>query len=538
MNKFEVKTRAKRVSIVVLSIVFLTFFYLLSSMNRNGQVLIGGKVSISGIISAGQFLIAILMTVIDYRIGGTLGHVFLAFSAVFTFIISVIRGDYSSLPGIFYFVAGAIAILLIRSEMGKVTKISCMDALTGISNRKNILDHMEHFIDQKTPFYALYLDLDHFKYVNDIDGHEKGDEVLKAVVDVWKAIQPKHNYLGRIGGDEFVVIAPKKYCDDPESLAYEYLKSFKQLPENISSHALYITVSIGIVAFPEDGQNSDEIIRKADLAMYSAKNQGRNMACIYDDELDKELLREQNIEMKIREALITGKFHMVYQPQYRIKDKQIRGFEALLRMRFKNDEMLSPSEFIPVAEKSELIIAIGELVLMKATKDFAKIVAANPDFLLSVNISAKQILTGDFAGAVEKILDENNFPAKNLEIEITEYCMMDSTNEAIEVINRIKCLGVKIAMDDFGTGYSSLSYLTKIPIDLIKIDKTLIDTIEDGEIIRAISSMGHALSCEIIAEGVEEERQLKVLRTTGCDYVQGFLWSHPLPLESVKDLIQ
>lgn len=512
--------------------------FILISMNRSGQVMIfNGTVSISGILSAIQFLVAIAMTLLDNNMGGTLAQVFLILSSISAFGAAVLSGNYASLPGVFYFVASAIAIILIKMEMTKVNKVSNTDYLTNISNRRNILDKINNHILKKTPFYLLYLDLDHFKYINDQYGHEKGDLVLTAIVNEWKKIAPKNNLIGRIGGDEFLAVVPEKGSDDIEIVAYEYLKAIKNLPSDINAYALYITVSIGIVKFPLDGNSADELVKKADIAMFSAKNAGRNTWCIYDENLDKEILHEQHIEMKIREALINDSFHMVYQPQFSIADKKLRGFESLLRMNVNDSETISPSEFIPVAEKSELIISIGEFVLKRATKDFSDIVKENPSCLLSVNISAKQILTGDFVGAITKILNENDFPAENLEIEITEYCMMDSTNEAVEVIKAIKQLGVKLAMDDFGTGYSSLSYLTKLPIDLIKIDKTIIDTIDDGEIVRAISSMGHALSCEIIAEGVEESEQLDILRNTGCDFIQGFLWGRPLPLEEAKQLL-
>lgn len=537
-NKYVIEKNFRKAVVTVLAIIYVAQQFLLIAMNRGSQVMIlGGTVSISGILSAVQFIVAIAMTLIDYKTGGTLAQIFLILSSISAFGAAVVSGNYASLPGVFYFVASAIAIILIKLEMSKVNKISNTDHLTNISNRRNILDLISLYIGKKTPFYLLYLDLDHFKYINDQYGHAKGDLLLKAIVKEWEKIDPKNNIIGRIGGDEFLAIVPESVADDVEIVAYEYLKAIKSLPSDISAYALYITVSVGIVKFPVDGNNADELVKKADIAMFSAKNAGRNTWCIYDENLDREILREQHIEMRIRDALVNGLFHMVYQPQFSISDKKLRGYEALLRMDSYDGETISPAEFIPVAERSELIISIGEFVLKRATKDFSNIVKENPNCVLSVNISAKQILTGDFVGAITKILSENDFPAKNLEIEITEYCMMDSTNEAVEVIKAIKKLGVKLAMDDFGTGYSSLSYLTKLPIDLIKIDKSIIDTIDDGEIVRAISSMGHALSCEIIAEGVEEQDQLEILRRTGCDFVQGFLWGRPVPLEDAKQII-
>lgn len=539
MDNIEFRSRARRLVSLLLTILYISQMIFLIRINRGDQLMIfNGKVSVSGVISAFQFLIAVVVTMVDYKIGGRVAQILVTLGTVLPLIQAIRSGNYSPLPGVFYSFAGLVAITLIRDEIGNINRLSRTDFLTGISNRRNILDYLNNYIKERRQFYLLYLDLDHFKYVNDTKGHERGDEVLKTIVDLWKLVEPKHAILGRIGGDEFLVIIDRKYCSDVENLAYEYSKVIKQWIDPESNSSLYVTVSIGIAAYPENADSADELIRKADIAMYSAKNSGRNMWTKYDVSLEKEVKREEYILMKIREALINGKLRMVYQPQYSLSDKKIRGFEALIRLDLPDGTTLPPSEFIPVAEKSESIIAIGEFVLSCATKNFANIVKENPDCLISVNISPKQILTGDFYGAVKRILDENEFPANNLEIEITEYCLMDSTKEAIEVINNLKALGVKVAMDDFGTGYSSLSYLTKLPIDLIKVDKTLVDTIGDGEIIRAIVSMGHALSCDIIAEGVEEPEQLEILKNTGCDYIQGFLWGVPEPLEQAVRLLE
>ena len=531
-------SKKRRIAVIALAVVFLAITLALNVMNRGGsQVIILGAASLSGVLTAIQSLIVLAMVVVDYRLGGKLASILLIITITTNLLIIFAAHNTSVVPGLCYNIAIYIAVHIIKRGLRNETRNALIDELTGISNRRHILSYIDELIAVRKPFYAIYLDLNHFKYINDTEGHERGDQVLKKIADLWKAVDPKNAMLARLGGDEFLVIVPEEICEDPVEYANRYAKAVSDYLNPNGKTALYVTVIGGVSNYPLDGQTASEIIRKADIAMYAVKNSGRNVICRYEASFEADLLKDQLIEGRVRQALDEKLFFMVYQPQYDAFTKKLRGFESLIRMKSGSEAPISPGEFIPVAEKSDFIIEIGEFVLKSAMSDFASIVAANPEIVLSINISPKQLLSRDFVNIVMKTLDDTGFRAGNLELEITEYCLMDSTEDAIAVINSLKELGVQIAMDDFGTGYSSLSYLTRMPIDLLKIDKSIVDTMGEGEIIGAISSMGHALGCKIIAEGVETEDQLEILRERKVDHIQGYLWGRPMSLESIGEML-
>ena len=302
--------------------------------------------------------------------------------------------------------------------------------------------------------------------------------------------------------------------------------------------------SIGIVSYPKDATDPELLVRYADVAMYHGKNTGRNRWVVFDESMSHQIAREYELEAIIREAMDKQWFYLVYQPQFSAAEKKLRGFESLLRLRTDKGEFVSPGEFIPIAEKSDLIFAIDEMVIRRATRDFREMINVPGNTLtLSVNISAKHIVEPGFVETVKKILEEENFPAGSFEIEITEYCMVESMEKAIEAMNRLKELGVILAMDDFGTGYSSMSYLSRMPIDVLKVDKSLVDNIGEGQkkenqFVNMIISMGHLLGAIVIAEGVEDESQLSLIRAAECDYVQGYIWGRPMELDLATELIE
>ena len=535
------KLISKRKKRGMLALQILIYLFLVSVIilcnNPNSPIHIERASTFSGVITAFEFMVAIWMTLTDAKVGGRIAIGLLGFS-VFSAAVSLVKTrDGAAAPGVCLMIAAIIAIMLIRHGIRKEQELSSIDMLTGIANRRSMVAMIHEYVERREPFYLLYMDLDHFKYLNDIQGHEKGDRVLRQVVELWQTVNCKQATLGRLGGDEFLCLVSRKEEVSIEDLAGRYVSALSGWKDDDRYSGFYLSVSIGIAAYPEDARTGKEILRKADIAMYSAKKDGRNSYCKYDAWFDRAFLREQNVEIILREAFKNHKFYLVYQPQFETNTKKIHGFEALIRLNNGNGEQIGPGEFIPVAEKSTLIIEIGEFVLREATKDFAPYMREHRDLTLSINISAKQILSDNFVELVRGILEENNFPAECLEIEITEYCLMDATEEAIAVINELKQTGIHLAMDDFGTGYSSLSYLTKLPIDMIKIDKSLIDTISEGEIVSAIISMGHALGCKLIAEGVEEQKQVELLAQKGCDYVQGFIWGKPMSFDKALETV-
>lgn len=530
-------TANKKAASIVLFTLYLILGATIATINRKGANFLVGGVAISGVITAFQIVIASFLTVVDFYIGGILATLLLCVSLSHNIIGIVATGNLSALPGAVYYVAGIIIVTIIRTGMRNFDKITSVDRLTNALNRRYILDSIDVLIRKNTPIYAVYITLDHFKFINDTEGHEKGDEVLRGISSEWMKVCKKDYLFGRIGGDEFLLVVPANKNNDIENIAEQLLYAFNKWKE--AKHMpVYLTSSIGIASFPQNATSGQELISKSGHAMITAKGMGNNRYCMYSDDFDDEIVKQANIEMRIVDALARDKFYMVYQPQFETKTKKLRGFEALIRMNPGNEDFLSPGDFIPVAEKTDLIIKIGNFVLNRTTQDFADIIAQHPDLILSINVSAKQLLSGLFVDQLKNALSKSSFPAENLEVEITEYCLLDATDEVVEVIEEIKALGIKLAMDDFGTGYSSFSYLTKLPIDLIKIDKSIIDTMEEGVIVEAIVSMGHALDCEVISEGVEDEKQVEILRNTNCDLIQGFVWGKPLNLKEVKTILE
>lgn len=303
-----------------------------------------------------------------------------------------------------------------------------------------------------------------------------------------------------------------------------------------------ILASAGVVTFPEDGKNSDELLKHVDFAIYKAKKAGKGQYCFFDVNIKKQVLREVELEDCVKSGLTNNWFYMVYQPQFYIAQKKLRGFESLLRFKDANGKLISPADFIPIAEKHGMIFKIDYYVLNKVTTEFAPVVRKNPDLCVSVNISARHICDSYFVDEVERILKVNNFPAECLELEITEYSYINSLDLAIKTLNQLKSMGIQLALDDFGTGYASLSILPKLPLDLIKIDKSLIDNIHTDDVARnfveQIVNIGHSLGCNVIAEGIEAEEQAQVLSRQDCDYIQGYLWGKPMEYAQALTLIE
>ncbi|MCQ2506967.1 MAG: bifunctional diguanylate cyclase/phosphodiesterase [Lachnospiraceae bacterium] len=544
-KNFEQRTMANKLAIVVLVAVYFALFLILNIYNRKtgGNIVIVGDpghpevfISISGVITGILFLIAILITLVDYRIGGIIAEILLGISLLGTINGMRVSGNMSALPGFVYSLSAFIALFMIRNGFEKKSKLSNTDLVTGISNRKHIIDHMNMLINSKTSFQLLIITLDNFKYVYNTVGREKGDVILSDIVNIWSRNVGHKNHLGRMEGTEFVCIMPNATGADAENMANELIDSIKDWKGSKDAF-VYLTSSIGMANYPKDGYSASEIIKKADLALYAANSSVTKKYGWYDNNVESVFLREQKVEQLCKFALDHDKFYLVYQPQFESSTKKIKGFEALIRME-NMDEEIGPSEFIPIAEKSDLIIDIGEYVLSKALKDMADTLKANKGLTLSVNVSPKQILEDSFVDYVEKCLLDAELPASCLEIEITEKCIAMSLEKTKNVVMKLKKLGVRIAMDDFGKGYASLSLLSTVSIDLIKIDKSIIDAINKGELVEAIINMGHIFGCKIVSEVVEEEEQLEYLRSKGCDYIQGYVWGKPMSLDNVNAFLK
>ncbi|MCQ2595880.1 MAG: bifunctional diguanylate cyclase/phosphodiesterase [Treponemataceae bacterium] len=380
--------------------------------------------------------------------------------------------------------------------------------------------------------------------MNDVYGHKTGNKVLKNVAAYWSSLLNKDDILARIGGDEFCMILKASRYPNIENFLKNNVLNILLDGDMFGNSAenRRILASAGVVTFPEDGKNSDELLKHVDFAIYKAKKAGKGQYCFFDVNIKKQVLREVELEDCVKSGLTNNWFYMVYQPQFYIAQKKLRGFESLLRFKDANGKLISPADFIPIAEKHGMIFKIDYYVLNKVTTEFAPVVRKNPDLCVSVNISARHICDSYFVDEVERILKANNFPAECLELEITEYSYINSLDLAIKTLNQLKSMGIQLALDDFGTGYASLSILPKLPLDLIKIDKSLIDNIHTDDVARnfveQIVNIGHSLGCNVIAEGIEAEEQAQVLSRQDCDYIQGYLWGKPMEYAQALTLIE
>lgn len=432
-------------------------------------------------------------------------------------------------------------IISLTSKEEQVEEMSHKDVLTDLPNRRSVKEHMDELIASHCEHYAVaIIDIDNFKNVNDTAGHESGDEVLGQIAERWKDLLGENDFLARLGGDEFAVVIYE----------YESLESLDRMLGNILSalsekfvlkdRDYYLTASMGVAFYPGDSVDASQSLKYADMAMYVAKKQGRNQQVYFNSIMNDAIEKNVKLETIIRGALEANAFTLLYQPQFRTTDKKLRGFETLIRMWDINGMPVSPAEFIPIAEQSSLIKDVDRWVLSHAMFDFMVLVEKNPDLVLSINISALHLLDENFLNDLDEVLEMTKFPTACLELELTETVMVESVDHAKEVLQQIKERGIQIALDDFGTGYSSLKYLKDLPIDLLKIDKTFVDSINDKKdesFIAAIISLSQIMNFAVISEGVEEEYQRQLLADLGCDYIQGFLWGRPLMLEDARKLI-
>ncbi|MES9874680.1 MAG: EAL domain-containing protein [Candidatus Sedimenticola sp. 6PFRAG7] len=421
------------------------------------------------------------------------------------------------------------------------------DALTGLANRYLLGDRLEHGIEKakrnRKQMALLYIDLDNFKEINDSLGHKVGDRVLEIVSQRLREATRDEDTLARFGGDEFTIFLENiKENYSASVLAEKIIKTIAE-PILIEDHSFYIGSSIGISLYPENGLTSQDLLKYADAAMYKAKKEGRNNFQYYSAEMTVQAFERVSIAAALRTVLNNKELAVYFQPQVNGKSGKLLGLEALARWKTKSGEFISPSKFIPVAESTGLISEIGGFVMRQAMKQVAewRNKGFNPG-LLSVNLSVKQLQQNDFISKLDKLFTEIPFDPEWLELEITESQIMDHPEEAIDQLKQIFNKGVKISLDDFGTGYSSLSYLKKLPITRLKIDQSFVrnlpDDEEDASITKSIIALAKSLNHELIAEGVESERQKDFLIRNGCENIQGYLYSRPMAPDKIELLLQ
>ncbi len=500
--------------------------------------------SFLGIIQAMKSLICIIMVCVDYKKGSIISYVFLGGSIIFMIVSIITRGNMSSLPGIYNTIITMVSILIISNGFKKADRRAVTDYLTGLRNRRGMTQLLEKTIREKKPFHVVYFEIENFRTINDNLGHKYGDLALKSVADKLIEMENENTiYVSRIGGAEFAAVVFGNV--DPRTFAERVMEKIGTSVTNVDEGfdiSIALSVYSGIASFPGDADNTDDLLKFSDIAVYNAKHgNDKSRICFFTTDMKDSFYRQIELERIVKEALTREYFYMVYQPQYDIQNKKLRGFESLLRLRLPDGTNVSPGEFIPVAEKSELIMKIDSYVLKKAMRETKRMIELSGNTItVSVNVSAKNISSPGFVDEIKTILEATSFPAECLEIEITEYSFAGSRDITMENVVTLRKMGIQIALDDFGTGYTSLSQVMHLPINLLKIDKSLIDDIEYNQVNRdfvdAIIYMGHLMNCEVISEGVESKEQLKLLKDHECDYVQGFVWGKPMEYDNAVEL--
>ncbi|MDQ0062318.1 putative bifunctional diguanylate cyclase/phosphodiesterase [Paenibacillus harenae] len=412
-----------------------------------------------------------------------------------------------------------------------------MEALTGLSGRKEVFAQLETAVHlaraADNRLIVALVDLDRFYRLNATRGHEFGDEVLNIVGSRLEQAGPSPATVCRIGGNTYMVSMQLKHGTDSCLHAVEAIKHAVELPIDEDGTELYLTSSIGAALFPEDGQSCEQLVCRAESALHQSKSEGGNRTLFYNLDNTYRLHRRIDIEASLRPALYMRQFYLAYQPIFRVSDGKMRGFEALIRWKHPELGVISPAEFIPIAEHNGLIVPIGEWVLREACKRLAGMnnYGLGP-LIISVNISPVQLQDPTFAQTVLHILDEHDIDYSSIELEITENVTLKHSEKVLSSLSKLRCAGVRIALDDFGTGYSSLVNLKQLPIHCLKIDKSFIREIDlpsaERLIVESLVDLVHKLGLEVIAEGVEYKEQYELLKSWGCDYVQGFLFGKPM----------
>ncbi|WP_312553941.1 EAL domain-containing protein [Massilia sp.] len=446
----------------------------------------------------------------------------------------------------------------------QIRRLAYCDSLTGIPNRQAFLENLERELQRSKignkKFAVLFMDLDAFKRINDTLGHNVGDHLLKIVSErLRETIRPSDlvsrgdaggddighdpaSNLARLGGDEFTILIPDLERVEHALNVAHRVKEAMRRPFLIDGNEIFVTASIGISLFPEDGDDSSSLLKYADTAMYHAKNCGKNNAKLYSSSLTMQIMSHVKLEVGLRRALQNDELYLLYQPQLDVRTSEIVGVEALVRWRHPERGVISPTEFIPLAEETGLIVPIGEWVLRTACNQTRAWQRHDRRALrMAVNLSAKQFKDENLSQIVLSALDDTGLDPKLLELELTEGTLMDDAKATMATLERLRGIGVYLSIDDFGTGYSSMNYLKRFDVRALKIDRSFICGLpqdsENAAITRAIIAMAHGLKMAVVAEGVETDEQLVLLEEYGCDMVQGYFLGHPSTAEAITQML-
>ena len=543
--------------------ILLILLYLISSALTVAVARIPGTInlfglpieytSLTGVFSLLSNICFICLTVLFRKTGYFVSLFLLLLSIPPMYINVFVRQHYRNIPGFFNCLMVITAITVIFLSNRKIVKYqntlreqAVTDMLTGLPNRFACSELMSELLRHNERFALVSIDLNDFKSINDTMGHDTGDQVLKEIAKRWKDLANSNktgttDFVARITGDEYMLILSGYESEDQIEKTIAIYRSNLEKKITIDDCDYYMTACFGYALCPEDSDVLDNLFTFSDAALHEIKKKGtgsrimRFVPEVFNNE------KALEIERKIRSALNENKIFYHLQPQFDLNHK-LRGFEALARMKDDNGNYISPVEFIPVAEKTGLVDRI-DLCVFEHAVQFIKNAAkeSGEELLLSANVSVRHLMKNNFIEDIKRVLTKHNVPPSMIEIEITESIMIDSAEQALQRIDELKQMGMKVAIDDFGTGYSSLSYLTNFPSDLLKIDKSFIDKMNLNESSRQyvamIINIGHTLDLKVISEGVESPDQVEVLRDIGCDYIQGYVWGRPMPPEEAYELV-
>ncbi len=547
------KKNRKYLWLAICALVCILCLYAISNITKFGPVLNFGSfvlpvVSAQGILAAILSMGCILLVFIDYKIGSRIAIGLMTFSVVTAFIPIVMIHNLAPVPGVLTMIVSFITIIIISSFYKKSTISSLTDYITGLPNRRYYAKYVNEKLEKEESFYIAYIEIEDFKNINDIYGIRASDYILKETAPKLKSILSKNEMLFKITGGLFAMFIEEGSFPE-EKLRLTVRSEVMMVPPKYGEDqsvkkSCTVSLAAGVVHINKDykgERNASSILHDAEIALAEARKSSLQKIVLYDESLLNTDAEQKEAEYLIKDAMTHNGFFLVYQPQFVTEGKKLRGFETLIRCRKPDGSIVSPALFIPAAEKTNLITEIDDYVLRRAMTEMKPLLEASSEkFIVSINVSAKNIATENFAQKINQMIEETHFPAENLEIEITEYSFVESMENTIDNILTLRTLGVQIAPDDFGTGYTSIAQLMKLPVNLLKIHKSLIDEIESdpvmSDMVDSIIYMGHIMDCEVISEGVETESQLEILKEHKCDFIQGFIWGKPLPFEEAKAL--
>ena len=559
LRNLSLKREAPKSAFILLLLLYGIASFLTTATSRTpGEgVFFGIPVaftSLTGVFSMLGNICVICLVLLFRKLGYFTALALVIFSVPGLYINTFVRQNYNSLPGFFNSLMVLIAITIIFLGNRKITDYqnslreqAVTDRLTGLPNRFACSELIDDFLHRNGTFAVVSIDLNNFKSINDTMGHDTGDMVLKEIANRFKELANNvttetTEFVARTTGDEFMIIISDYDSEEDIEKTIEAYKSELEKKLTIDDCDYYMTACFGYAVCPDDSTVLENIFTYADAALHNVKKTGTGsrIARFTEDMLNAE--RTLEIERKIRTALSDNKVLYHLQPQYDI-DHKLRGFEALARLQDDDGSFISPDDFIPVAENTGLVDRIDMRVFELAVEFLENVTKeTGSQVMISCNVSVRHLMKNNFIEDIKRVLEQHNVSPSRIEIEITESIMIDSAEKALERIEELKAMGMKVAIDDFGTGYSSLSYLNNFPSDLLKIDKSFIDNMSlndsSRQYVAMIISIGHTLDLKVISEGVESPDQVNVLKSIGCDYIQGFVWGKPMPPEEAGQLVR